>query len=41
VGAAVARTGILQVRLAKNGVRGYRLLPVLINGFRPQLTSSL
>jgi poly-gamma-glutamate synthesis protein (capsule biosynthesis protein) len=38
---AAARTGILQVRLAKNGVRGYRLLPVLINGFRPQLTSSL
>ena len=34
---AAARTAILQVRLAENGVRGYRLLPALINGFRPQL----
>lgn len=34
---AAARTGILQVQLAGDGVRGYRLLPALINGFRPQL----
>jgi hypothetical protein len=32
-----ARTGILQVRLGADGVRGYRLLPVRIDGFRPQL----
>ncbi len=32
-----ARSGILQVRLGADGVRGYRLLPVRIDGFRPQL----
>jgi poly-gamma-glutamate capsule biosynthesis protein CapA/YwtB (metallophosphatase superfamily) len=32
-----ARTAILEVRLDREGVRGYRLLPVRIDGFRPQL----
>ena len=32
-----ARTAILEVRLDRTGVRGYRLLPVRIDGFRPQL----
>jgi len=32
-----ARTAILEVRLDRAGVRGYRLLPVRIDGFRPQL----
>jgi poly-gamma-glutamate synthesis protein (capsule biosynthesis protein) len=36
---ATARTAILQVRLDAHGVRGYRLLPVEIEGFRPQLLS--
>ena len=31
-----ARSGILQVRLDARGVRGYRLLPVEIDGFRPR-----
>jgi poly-gamma-glutamate synthesis protein (capsule biosynthesis protein) len=31
-----ARTGILQVHLGADGVRGFRLLPVQIVGFRPQ-----
>jgi poly-gamma-glutamate capsule biosynthesis protein CapA/YwtB (metallophosphatase superfamily) len=31
-----AKTAILQVRLDGHGVRGYRLIPVEINGFRPQ-----
>jgi poly-gamma-glutamate capsule biosynthesis protein CapA/YwtB (metallophosphatase superfamily) len=35
-----ARTAILQVRLDRTGVRGYRLLPVRIDGFRPQLVGS-
>jgi len=36
---ATARTAILQVRLDARGVRGYRLLPVEIEGFRPELLS--
>jgi hypothetical protein len=36
---AAARTAVLQVRLDARGVRGYRLLPVEIDGFRPQLLS--
>jgi poly-gamma-glutamate capsule biosynthesis protein CapA/YwtB (metallophosphatase superfamily) len=32
-----AKTAILEVRLDRSGVRGYRLLPVRIDGFRPQL----
>jgi poly-gamma-glutamate capsule biosynthesis protein CapA/YwtB (metallophosphatase superfamily) len=36
---ASARSAILQVRLDARGVRGYRLLPVAIEGFRPQLLS--
>jgi poly-gamma-glutamate capsule biosynthesis protein CapA/YwtB (metallophosphatase superfamily) len=32
-----AKTAILEVRLDRAGVRGYRLLPVRIDGFRPQL----
>jgi len=32
-----ARTAILQVRLGSDGVRGARLLPVRIDGFRPAL----
>jgi hypothetical protein len=32
-----ARTAVLQVRLDGRGVRGYRLLPVEIDGFRPRL----
>ena len=31
-----ARTGILQVHLGADGVRGFRLLPVRIAGFQPQ-----
>ena len=34
---AAAHTAILQVRLDARGVRGYRLLPVAIEGFRPRL----
>jgi Bacterial capsule synthesis protein PGA_cap len=34
---AAAHTGILQVRLGADGVHGYRLLPAVISGFRPQL----
>ena len=34
---ATARTAVLQVRLDARGVRGYRLLPVEIDGFRPRL----
>ncbi|HVP75340.1 MAG TPA: CapA family protein [Gaiellaceae bacterium] len=37
---ATARTAILQVRLDAHGVRGYRLLPVQIEGFRPRLLSA-
>jgi poly-gamma-glutamate synthesis protein (capsule biosynthesis protein) len=33
---ATAKTAILQVRLDAQGVRGYRLVPVEIKGFRPQ-----
>jgi poly-gamma-glutamate synthesis protein (capsule biosynthesis protein) len=32
-----ARTGVLQVRVDARGVRGYRLLPAEIDGFRPRL----
>jgi len=35
-----AHTAILQVRLDARGVRGYRLLPVQIEGFRPRLLSA-
>jgi hypothetical protein len=34
-----ARTAILDVRLDARGVRGYRLVPVRIDGFRPQLAA--
>ena len=37
---AAAHTAILQVRLDAHGVRGYRLLPVEIEGFRPQLLTA-
>jgi poly-gamma-glutamate synthesis protein (capsule biosynthesis protein) len=37
---ATAHTAILQMRLDAHGVRGYRLLPVEIDGFRPQLVAS-
>ncbi|HEY0415143.1 MAG TPA: CapA family protein [Gaiellaceae bacterium] len=36
-GAATARTAILHVALGADGVRGARLLPVRIDGFRPRL----
>ncbi len=36
-GGATARTAILRVQLDTHGVRGYRLLPVSIVGFRPRL----
>jgi poly-gamma-glutamate capsule biosynthesis protein CapA/YwtB (metallophosphatase superfamily) len=32
-----ARTAVLQVRIDARGVRGYQLLPVEIDGFRPRL----
>ena len=32
-----ARTAILHVALGADGVRGYRLVPVRIDGFRPRL----
>ena len=35
-----ARSGILQVRLDARGVRGYRVLPREIDGFRPRLLSA-
>ncbi|HXH96894.1 MAG TPA: CapA family protein, partial [Gaiellaceae bacterium] len=35
-----ARTAILEVRLGRTGVRGYGLVPVRIDGFRPQLVGS-
>lgn len=34
-GSATARTGILQVRLGRDGVEGYRKTPATIEGFRP------
>jgi poly-gamma-glutamate capsule biosynthesis protein CapA/YwtB (metallophosphatase superfamily) len=37
---ATARTAILRVLLDTHGVRGYRLLPVVIDGFRPRLAST-
>ena len=36
-GTATSRTGILQVRLGRDGVEGYRKTPVRIDGFRPVL----
>jgi poly-gamma-glutamate capsule biosynthesis protein CapA/YwtB (metallophosphatase superfamily) len=36
---AAARTGILEVRLDRSGVRGSTLVPVHIDGFRPRLGS--
>ena len=35
-----ARTAILRVELGAGGVSGYRMLPVLIDGFRPRLAGS-
>jgi poly-gamma-glutamate synthesis protein (capsule biosynthesis protein) len=35
--AATAKTAILRVSLGRDGVRGYRLVPVWIDGFRPRL----
>jgi len=35
-----ARTAILRVELGASGVSGYRALPVVIDGFRPQLAGS-
>ena len=35
-----ARTGILQLHVDARGVRGYRVLPVQIDGFRPRLHST-
>jgi poly-gamma-glutamate capsule biosynthesis protein CapA/YwtB (metallophosphatase superfamily) len=32
-----ARTAVLQLRIDAHGVRGYRLLPAEIDGFRPRL----
>jgi poly-gamma-glutamate capsule biosynthesis protein CapA/YwtB (metallophosphatase superfamily) len=37
-GPATARTGILQVRLGRDGVEGYQKTPVTIEGFRPVLS---
>jgi poly-gamma-glutamate synthesis protein (capsule biosynthesis protein) len=34
-----ARTAILHVNVDRRGVRGFRLLPVAIEGFRPRLIS--
>jgi poly-gamma-glutamate capsule biosynthesis protein CapA/YwtB (metallophosphatase superfamily) len=34
-GSATSHTGILQVRLGRDGVEGYRKTPVTIEGFRP------
>jgi hypothetical protein len=39
-GGRTSRTGILQVQLDARGVRGYRVLPVQIDGFRPRLLST-
>jgi hypothetical protein len=36
-GGLTARTAILRVALGADGVRGYRFLPVVIDGFRPRL----
>jgi len=36
-GPATARTGILQARLGRDGVEGYRITPATIEGFRPEL----
>jgi poly-gamma-glutamate capsule biosynthesis protein CapA/YwtB (metallophosphatase superfamily) len=36
-GSATGRTAILHVALGADGVRGYRLVPVRIDGFRPRL----
>ena len=36
-GSVTARTAILHVALGADGVRGYRLVPVRIDGFRPRL----
>jgi len=36
-GGVTGRTAILHVALGANGVRGYRLVPVRIDGFRPRL----
>ena len=36
-GSITARTAILHVALGADGVRGYRLVPVRIDGFRPRL----
>ena len=37
---ATARTAILRVELGASGVSGYRMVPVVIDGFRPRLAGS-
>jgi hypothetical protein len=37
-GGLTGRTAILHVALGADGVRGYRLEPVRIDGFRPRLS---
>ena len=39
-GGVTSRTAILHVALGADGVRGYRLLPVRIDGFRPRLAAA-
>ena len=39
-GGETARSAILRVELDRAGVRGYRLLPVTIEGFRPVLSGA-
>ena len=34
-----AQTAILRMNVDRRGARGYRLLPVLIEGFRPRLVT--
>jgi hypothetical protein len=36
-GSVTGRTAILHVALGADGVRGYRVVPVRIDGFRPRL----
>jgi poly-gamma-glutamate capsule biosynthesis protein CapA/YwtB (metallophosphatase superfamily) len=40
-GGVTGRTAILHVALGADGVRGYRLLPVRIGGFRPRLVENV
>lgn len=39
-GGVTARTGILRVMLGAGGVSGFRMLPVVIDGFRPRLADA-